>query len=257
MSQAAAMTFRPGTLDETIFNCINLYNEYRLPDTFAPDDVLIDIGMHIGSFSYAALTRGAGRVYGFEAEPSNFACAARNLSAFGDRARIAHKAVWRSDRKVKTLNIGHSNDTENTGGGNVFWSKGGHDVAAIAFDDVVRDATEKGRRRIRLLKIDCETAEFPILLTSRTLHRIDQIAGEYHECQGAYDKNPIPDHARIAGVDRFTIQVLADHLRREGFEVTHERLRVNDQDTNIGTFFATRTAEPKRPRLSVFWPLRR
>src|SRR6476659_8442412 len=91
-------TFRPGTLDEAIFHHLVDDDEYRLPASFDPEDVIVDVGAHIGSFCYAALARGAGRVHGYEADPRNFACAAANLRPFGDRIRLAHRAVWRSDR---------------------------------------------------------------------------------------------------------------------------------------------------------------
>src|SRR4051812_882477 len=56
--------FRPDTQDEGVFHAVNTHNEYRLPQAFRADDVIIDIGMHIGSFCYAALTRGSNHVYG-------------------------------------------------------------------------------------------------------------------------------------------------------------------------------------------------
>ncbi|MFA5291307.1 MAG: FkbM family methyltransferase, partial [Candidatus Paceibacterota bacterium] len=59
---------RDGTSDLNIFRSINesQFNEYRLPEKFEAEDIIIDIGLHIGSFSYACATKGAGRVLGFE-----------------------------------------------------------------------------------------------------------------------------------------------------------------------------------------------
>jgi FkbM family methyltransferase len=254
MTQVATVTFRPGTHDAMIFHSVNDHNEYRLPDSFEKGDIIIDIGTHIGSFCHAALQRGANHVYGFEAEPSNYECARQNLRSFGSRVSVQNRAVWRSDQPAGTLRICHSHHVENTGGGNVFWSEGGIPVSGIAFDDIVRSVTNNGRRRVRMVKIDCETSEFPILLTSRMLHLVDAIVGEFHECGGAYDKNPIPDHARVAGYDRFTIVELTDVLTRAGFEVTHSRLRTPDgQDTNIGPFFAHRA--PRAGRVASLWRL--
>ena len=51
----------------------------------------------------------------------------------------------------------------------------GTSVAAVPFDEIVRDATDYGRKRVSILKIDCEGSEFPILLTSRTLNLVDTI----------------------------------------------------------------------------------
>jgi FkbM family methyltransferase len=254
MAQATTMTFRPGTLDESIFHAVSVHNEYRLPDSFEKDDLIIDIGTHIGSFCHAALQRGAHHVYGFEAEPSNYECAVRNLHSFGNRVRIENRAVWRSDRPAETLRICQSHQVENTGGGNVFWSEAGTKVTAIPFDDIVRSVTNMGQSRVRMVKLDCETSEFPILLTSRTLHLIDSIVGEFHECGGAHDSNPIPEHARVEGYERFTIVELTAALRRAGFDVTHSRMQTPDgKVTNIGPFFADRPA--RRNRLATLWKL--
>lgn len=73
--------------------------------------------MHIGSFCYAAFIRGSNRVYGFEAEKSNYRCAANDLRSFGDRVSVNHKAVWRSDKPVRSLRFTPSDDEGNTGGG--------------------------------------------------------------------------------------------------------------------------------------------
>src|SRR3979490_1223457 len=57
-----AWRFRNGTLDQAIFNGVVLFNEYRLPDRFAPGDIVIDVGAHIGSFAEAVLSRGCEKV---------------------------------------------------------------------------------------------------------------------------------------------------------------------------------------------------
>jgi FkbM family methyltransferase len=234
--------FRPGTLDEEIFKAVNLYNEYRLPDTFGADDIVLDVGTHIGSFCYAALVRGAGRVHSFEADEGNFRCAERNLASFGDRVRLANVAAWRSDQGPTTL-VFHPPDAVNTGGGNVGWADAGREVPAVPFDDLVRQATDGGRRRVRFLKIDCEGSEFPILLTSKLLHLIDEIAGEFHEFAGDFDPYDVPVRFRVAGAGRLTIDELAAALRRSGFEVSWER----NGRTNIGMFYARRVARPASP----------
>jgi FkbM family methyltransferase len=229
-------TFRPGTIEELVFTAVNTYNEYRLPDTFQADDIIVDIGTHIGSFCYAALQRGSNHVYGFEPEASNYECAVRNLRTFGDRVRLYNKAVWRSDRVVEKLFFAGSVDVANTSGGGVVWSESGTTVDVVAFDDVIREVTDGGKKRVKLLKIDCEGAEFPILLTSRMLDLIDNIHGEFHEAGGDYENATIPERARISGFDRFTIDELNGFLQRAGFRVTSLR----HENSHMGLFFATR-----------------
>ena len=240
--------FREGTLDERMFQAVSLYNEYRLPDSFEPDDIIVDVGTHIGSFCYAALERGSNCVHGFEADEANFVCATQNLQNFGGRVTLQQKALWRSDGPATTLRFFAPRDCANTGGGNVVWNEGEQEVQAIPFDDAIRAITRDGRYRVRLLKIDCEGSEFPILLTSRTLHLIDRIVGEYHEFHGDRDDYPIPAIARVDGFDRFTIDELTTFLRRAGFEVESTR----DGETNMGLFFATRSPT-YHPLTRRFW----
>jgi len=235
--------FRENTGDWFIFYEVALANEYRLPSAFTPDDVLIDIGMHIGSFTFAALTRGAGRVYGFEVDRQNFELASRNLQSFGERAQLFCKAVWRSDRAGDELygydrytNVGQ---TVNTGGGSILGRRGGSRLDSVALDDVITEATDNGRRRIKLMKIDCEGSEYPILLTSRRLHLIDAIHGEYHELVGdGCPAGQIPETARVAGVERYDRHAIVNCLTRAGFRVTIEP----KQGANLGLFFAHRAA---------------
>jgi hypothetical protein len=92
--------FRPDTHDEEVFHAINLHNEYRLPEQFQADVVIIDIGMHIGSFWYAAMVRGSNRVYGFEASPENFARAKAN------RMVVGHPEAWRHDPCAGPIEMG-------------------------------------------------------------------------------------------------------------------------------------------------------
>jgi FkbM family methyltransferase len=212
------------------------HNEYQLPDILQPEDIVLDIGMHIGSFCYAALQRGSHCVYGFEAEPGNYACAVDNLQAFSAYVHLYQKAVWRSDQKMDRLYFTASHDQSNTGGGNVVWADAGQAVEVIAFDDIINHITENGTKRVRLVKIDCEGSEYPILLTARTLHLVDAICGEFHEMGGMYDSHSIPEHARVDMYERFTIKELVDVLQQSGFSVSWTR----HEHTNMGHFFAAR-----------------
>ena len=45
---------RPGTDDEVVWHCVVEANEYRLPDKLDADDVVLDIGAHIGVVSHLA-----------------------------------------------------------------------------------------------------------------------------------------------------------------------------------------------------------
>jgi len=196
--------------------------------------VVIDIGMHVGAFGHLALTRGAAELHGFEPEASNYACAVRNLAPFGARVHLHNRAVWRSDVASRPLHFWRSSDDANAGGGTLIWDTDGPLVDTVSFDDVVDAVSGNGRRRVSLLKIDCEGAEFPILLTSRRLGLVDRIVGEYHELRAE-----LPRHVRLAGCEQFTVEILAAHLETFGFAVSLEP-QATATFGALGLFFADR-----------------
>jgi FkbM family methyltransferase len=252
-----AWRFRPGTLDRAIFNGVVVFNEYRLPLRFAPGDIVIDVGAHIGSFAQAVLSRGCEKVYCIEADRSNVELAAVNLKPYIGLGyvRLVGGAAWRSDPNTDELYFDGYHPFPksytgmegilNTGNGSVIWP-GGEPVTKIAFDEIVDLMTNRGEKRIRLLKLDCEGAEWPILLTSQRLELIDEICGEFHEIGGEFleisegrsSKEPIFSQA---GRAKFTIDVLVDHLKNAGFALTYSRhRRPTGEPEGLGLFFATR-----------------
>ena len=236
MTAAPTFQLRPGTNDGVIYDSVVRRNEYRVPDRLATGAIVVDIGAHVGAFSYLALTRGAAELWAYEPEPGNFACACANLATFGDRAHLQNRAVWRSDVVEASLHFWASSDAANTGGGTLIWDTAGPVVDAVPFDEAVESITHAGRRRIDLLKIDCEGAEFPILLTSNRLTHIDRIVGEYHELRAE-----LPTHVRIPGYSEFALGSLVAHLQRAGFAVTTER-QATAKYGDLGLFFADRRA---------------
>jgi FkbM family methyltransferase len=228
---------RPGTNDDLIYMNVVTRNEYRVPEDMS-GAVVIDVGMHVGAFGHLALTRGAAELHGFEPEVRNYSCAVQNLAPFGTRVHLDNRAVWRSDVSSPALHFWRSTDDANAGGGTLIWDTDGPLVEAVSFDDVVDTVSENGRRRVSLLKIDCEGAEFPILLTSSRLGLIDRIVGEYHELRAE-----LPRHVRLPGYKQFTVEILAAHLETVGFAVTLEQ-QATATFGALGLFFANRS--PRR-----------
>ena len=249
-------SFRDGTLDQAIFNAVVRFNEYRLPERFAPTDIVIDIGAHIGSFAQAVLARGCRNVYCVEPDRSNVEIAAAHLKSHieGGEVQLVTGAAWRSDQNADELQLdgyrafpdswAHLAGIVNTGSGSVVWGNG-EPVAKIAFDDIVDRATNRGERQVRLLKLDCEGAEWPVLLTSRRLGLIREICGEFHEIGGEFpgiseDRAPEPVFS-LQGFAKFTVDVLVTHLESAGFTVAYRRhRRPNGEPEGLGMFFATR-----------------
>lgn len=216
---------RPRTLDARIVRAVVLENEYRLPQRFAEPDVILDIGAHIGSFALAALTRGAGVVYCFEPDADNFALLEHNLAPFGDRVRLRRAAVWRSDVPAATLSLHNPIAARNTGAHQVAEGDG---VPAIALDEILGELGP-----IRLAKLDCEGAEWPILFTSRRLGQIRALCGEYH-------LGPLPAAFRV-GDEAFSTERLAQLLSERGFAARTEPLPPLPHP--CGLFFAEAKAQ--------------
>jgi FkbM family methyltransferase len=190
---------RAGTQDEEAYEEVVRQNQYRLPERFAPGSVVLDVGAQIGCFARACFDRGAARVYCFEPERSNFDLLARNLS--GKNAVLVNRPVWRSDRKEKVSLVHAGPRTA------LHFVRAGGEHEAEMLDDWLRHAGE-----VRLLKLDCEGAEYPALWTSRELGRCRQIACELH-----------PVHAPLHGKEfDCSAAGVRGLLRGQGFAVDLE-----------------------------------
>lgn len=249
--------FRPDTLDEAIFNGVVCLNEYRLPDRFARGDIVIDIGAHIGSFAHAAVSRGCRRVYSVEPGVSNVEIASDNLRDYIAEGwvRLVRGAAWRSDVNEDKLRFDgyhpfpksyvEMTGILNTGNGSVIWGVGER-VEKIALDDIVDLATNNREERVRLLKLDCEGAEWPILMTSQRLDAVDEICGEFHEIGGRYleiseDRERQEPIFRAPGPAGFTVGMLMTLLNKAGFATTyHRHRRPSGALEGLGLFFARR-----------------
>lgn len=96
-----------------------------------------------------------------------------------------HLAMWRSDIDVQILyhvGIGTDGRGINTGDNYIAFQKTDYPVNSIGLDKEIENILniECSERRIKLIKLDCEFAEYPILFTSKKLSMVDYICGEYH-----------------------------------------------------------------------------
>lgn len=217
--------FRPGTVDREIWVEAVELNTYRLPPLFDHGDNVLDCGAHTGSVAWRCAVSGAS-VVAVEPSSDNFRLLLHNLDAVKDRVLCVNAGVWRSDRPACVLPFARNWQVANTGGGCTM-SDGEprrHDALGIPLDTLLQL-----RERWRLVKLDCEGAEMPAILTSRELGRVQAVTLEYHE------RTTIPAHADC-GLP-FTAGALADCLRRQGFEVEEER-----KGSGMGLLHATRLA---------------
>lgn len=221
---------RPGTIDRRLFREVVIQNQYRLPRRFRRTDVVLDVGGHVGSFAYAVLRRGAGSVWCCEASATNLRLLQHNLYPYRDRVRLLYGAVWRSDATVAHLGLHNPDTAANTGAIQVTDAPATRRVPVVPFDELIDRATDGGARRVRLLKLDCEASEWPILLTSRRLDRIDALCGEYHVV-------PAAGPFAVAGYEEYSPELLERHLGAHGFRV---RTVPEPRQAGLGLFFAER-----------------
>lgn len=185
----------------------NLYNRRFYDDDFriGPEDVVIDIGGYIGSFAVPA-SRFArkGIIYSFEPSPYNFAQLEKNVALNqANNIRIFPNAVASTDRKI-TLFLDNMNPASNN-----IYMKGGSEVEvdAISLPTLFR---RQGIRACDFFKIDCEGAEYEILMTldPGLLSRIGKIACELHEpvYYGVTDPAHTPENLiRFLEANHFTV----------------------------------------------------
>jgi len=204
-------------------------NEYLLGPSIPSDAVVIDVGVNSGAFSYACLRRGAGKVVGFE--PGPVARLARNnLVEFGLRSEVFGNVVWRSDVPDTEVSLSFHHAERHSGSLSAVLGQSPSDVKAqtVGLDTVLRryDA-------VHILKLDCEGSEFPILYTSKELHRCEHILGEYHN-----GGHPEAAGDIEGGWKPWTMDALKEHLESQGFEV----YRVKPYSPQHGLFWARRRA---------------
>jgi FkbM family methyltransferase len=226
-----APALRPDSFDAAIWSSVAT-DYLDVPAHFAPGEVVLDVGCHTGAFAALAAARGA-RVVAYEAAAENCELARRNTARW-PAVEIRHGAIWRSDVAPGRLRLVPSTDPKNTGGGSVLvaddlvtvgngaraeppagWVMP-QEVPAIALDEVLRELGA-----VRLLKLDVEGAEVPILATARELGRVAEVVGELHELS-AEDWGRLPESSRVAGfpADR---RGLAAALAAAGFDLASLR----------------------------------
>lgn len=165
--------FRPDTWDSNIWNSIVHSNEYSIHGDWP--HYVIDVGGHIGSFSYFISTKKARRIVVIEPDPDNY-----NLLVINLRDQInnnivvpIHGGIGASSNKLSL----HSRINDNTGGMSYIESSDGP-IDSYSLDDLL-NILPKDNTPV-LLKIDCEGCEYPALENCSQLHRINAIVGEFH-----------------------------------------------------------------------------
>jgi FkbM family methyltransferase len=218
-----AFCLRHGTQDKEVYEDVLLKNQYRLPEQIDKDSLVIDIGANIGAFAVACLLRGAGTVVCFEPCEKNYLQLSLNVRGWPGQVPVFNAAVWRSDRNEKLKFIGCP---KNTACGTVISEtveaicvpkEPPVEVASMGLDEVLFHATDGGKRRVDILKIDAEGSEYPILYTARHLDMVDTLLVESHQCITAWPQ----DQFKLFGFpnDEACADGMTKFLEKNGFVV--------------------------------------
>lgn len=158
-----------------IWDAVTLRNEYHLPMEGLGGGIVLDIGANVGAFSHWALRRMAGQVIAVEPWPENQELLNRNCGAWGSRFQVKPVACWK-DRSTLNLAAHDQHIAGNTSTISVVGSYGEKvAVESVTLDDLI------GHQQIRLMKIDIEGAEGPVMAACTKWHQVQEVVGETHE----------------------------------------------------------------------------
>jgi len=180
---------------------------------------IVDVGAGIGDFAIlAARVSPRNRVFAFEPFPESLALCLENLRLNGVTNVVplaqaiggASGALTLDLSAPEPVQIGTAQDAA-------------EQTVTVPALSLAEALAQLPIERCDLLKLDCEGAEFPILLQApeRTLRQIDRIVMEVHDS---------PEHRR---------QELVDLLTRAGFQV---RTASNPVHRHLGFLYAGRMA---------------
>lgn len=194
------VTVRTQSLDRATASEVFLLGAYTGLPGFAlkPDDIVLDVGANIGCFTLkAAKACPQGRVVAVEPLRENYELLQHNLSQNQlSNVRTCCVALDASDGS-RVLHHGGQCPS-------LHFSSEAAQGSEVQTRSLKSFLAEQGLARVDFLKMDCEGAEFDILLTAGPgeLGCIRRIVMEYHNISA--EKNH---------------HVLAEHLQKNGFQV--------------------------------------
>ena len=190
-------------LNDQVYLEVYTQNEYQIDNLF-PEDIVIDLGSHIGTFSKLCYDKGSRNIFCYEADLNNFNICSRNLYPYN--IKVFNTAVWRSDKESQILRVGNS-PIDNRSSMRTILENGDQPITTTKLDDILSQFNT-----VKLLKIDIEGSEYPVLYTSTQLNKVQEIVGEYHEFLDTKDIS-------INGYKQ-NKKGLYDFLTNQGFKIT-------------------------------------
>jgi FkbM family methyltransferase len=221
---SSGLRFRVGTpMDAWVLKETCLDRDYENDAPLQPDWTVVDVGAAFGDFTvHAARLCPRGTVHAFEPLPDNFRRLEEHVRVNGvTNVRASQEAVAAAPGTLTLYTVTGLTGQHRTAGDD----RGAAEPAVrVPATTLARAFEERGIERCDLLKIDCEGAEFDIVLglPDTALGRIARIVLEYH------------DH-----VTEHTHEELVRFLEERGFEV---RVRPNPAWKELGFLYAQNRA---------------
>ena len=176
-------------------------NDYMDEFKIKENDVIVDIGAHIGYFSiHSSINAKKGKVFAFEPYVESFKVLTKNLkinqieNVIPQNLGVTKKSGTNFLYLKKNLSIGNSIYKNANSDDKI-------DIETISLQDIIKN---NDLQKINILKLDCEGAEYQILLNldNQILQKIDRIVSEMHP-----------------KIENFKIKDVEDFLTMHGFNV--------------------------------------
>jgi FkbM family methyltransferase len=162
------------------------------------NDIVIDIGAHIGSFTlYASKFVTTGKIYSFEPLPENYSMLIKNVKINNIQNIKTYKIAISNYTGTSHL---HLYDGPHTGSSSLYErnSKKKIKIKTITLEKFIK---ENKIKQIDFIKIDCEGAEYDILFNApdKVLAIIKKISMEYHDSINNHKHNELMTFFRKKG----------------------------------------------------------
>jgi|TARA_R110000824_G_scaffold135413_1_gene298707 FkbM family methyltransferase len=164
---------REGTTDKDILKEIKPTYGWLLEDLNPSEERVLDVGGNIGAYCKYAWNQGARKIWSFEPEPSNFELLTENTR---DTDIQNFNEALVSNPSEQTIDFFVPKNRKNMGGCSLE-IKGGRDTIQVKtrkFSDVLEEV------KPTIIKMDCEGAEYDLLLNTPLPESVKRICIELH-----------------------------------------------------------------------------
>jgi FkbM family methyltransferase len=178
-------------------NTNDYMDEYKIKEK----NIVVDVGAHIGYFSiYSSLNAKGGKIFAFEPYAESFEILKRNLEINQIKNVIPQNLAVAKKTGTSSLYLKNNFAIGNT----IYKNKNTDkkiDIKTISLKDIIET---NNILEIDILKLDCEGAEYDILLNldNQTIQKINKIVSEMHP-----------------NIENFKVENVKDFLSLHGFEV--------------------------------------